>query len=305
MRGEGPRGKETGDQEQWVFSNVVFIKEEEEQLIIEVLKIAVKTLFTKHFYKFGGRMFQQSKGGPIGLRATCAIARAIMQLFDIKWETKLQELAIQIWLNSRYMDDGRTFLPPIKPGWRWEGGKVVYCKRWEMTDKELEPEEITRRVLMGSMGGIEDYLSFTTEIGGEFDDGWLPTLDTALRVTPENKIEYKFYEKPEGAKTTIQVRTAMGENARNQTLSQEMVRRLMNTSEGLPENYYWEITDNYVTKLHNSGYSLEQIRKIILAGIKGFESKKERCKKEGRPLRRTAEESLGARMKNKLVGKAT
>ena len=173
------------------------------------------------------------------------------------------------------------------------------------TDKELEPEEITRRVLMGSMGGIEDYLSFTTEIGGEFDDGWLPTLDTALRVTPENKIEYKFYEKPEGAKTTIQVRTAMGENVRNQTLSQEMVRRLMNTSEGLPENYYWEITDNYATKLHNSGYTLEQIRKILLAGIKGFESKKERCKKESRPLRRTAEESLGARMKNKLVGKAT
>ena len=207
IRGEGPRGRETGDQEQWIFSNVVFTKEEEEQLIIEVLKIAVRALFTKHFYTFGGRVFKQSKGGPIGLRATCAIARAIMQLFDIKWEEKLQKLAIQIWLNTRYMDDGRTFLPPLKPGWRWENGKVVYCKRWEMLDKELEPEEITRRVLAGSMENVEEYLSFTTEVGGEFKDGWLPTLDTALRITPENKIQYKFYEKPEGARSTIQART--------------------------------------------------------------------------------------------------
>ena len=94
MREEGPRRKETVDQEQWVFSKVVFTKKEEQQLIIEVLKIAVKTLFTKQFYTFGGRMFRQSKGGPIGLRATCAIDRAIMQLFDIKWEARLQKLAI-------------------------------------------------------------------------------------------------------------------------------------------------------------------------------------------------------------------
>ena len=52
---------------------------------------------------------------------------------------------------------------------------------------------------------------------------------------------YRFYEKPEGAKSTIQLRTAMGENSKNQILSQEMVRRLMNTSEGLQKEEYWKI----------------------------------------------------------------
>ena len=95
----------------------------------------------------------------------------------------------------------------------------------------------------------------------------------------------------------------MEENARNQILLQEMVRRLMNTSEGLPEEEY--SADNYAEKLKNSGYSLEQIRRILLAGIKGYGAKKLRREQPGVPLRRTAEESQGARMKNKLVGKST
>ena len=274
-------------------------------MIAEIIKIAVSTMFNKHYYTFGGRKFHQARGGPIGLRGTCAIARAVMQLFDGKWEQRLVELGVEFWLNARYMDDGRIFLPPIKRGWRWEEGRIQYCKRWEEEDRELEPEEVTRRIIAGSMAGIESYLEFTTEVGGDFVDGWLPTLDAALKVTPENQVLYKFYEKPEGSKSTVHYKSAMGESTKHQILSQEMIRRLMNTSEGLPEEQLQEITDNYAVKLHNSGYNLEQIRRIILAGIKGYGAKKARCEKEGRSLRRTAGESQGARYKSKLLGKST
>ena len=60
-----------------------------------------------------------------------------------------------------------------------------------------------------------------------------------------------------------------------------MVRRILNTSEGVLE----EIKE----KLHSSGYRLEQIRKIILAGVKGYATKKRKCEKEGRSLRRARE----------------
>ena len=53
--------------------------------------------------------------------------------------------------------------------------------------------------MAGTMGGIEEFLKFTIEVGGEFPEGWLPTLKVALKVTPQNQIV--FYEKPEGAKT--------------------------------------------------------------------------------------------------------
>ena len=218
-------------------------------------------------------MYHQDKGGPIGLRATCAIARMVMQYFDKGWEEKHTRLNIKIWLNTRYMDDGRLMLPPIKRGWRWEGGKVQFCKRWELEDSQLSLVEVTRRIIAGTLGGVKSYLEFTTEVGEDFVDGWLPTLDTALRVDENNKIQYRFYEKPEGARSTLQ-----------QTLSQEMIRRLLNCSEDLPDEQIQRITDNYAAKLHNSGYNIEQIRKIILSGVKGFGAKKTRCFKDGRRL---------------------
>ena len=48
------------------------------------------------------------------------------------------------------------------------------------------------------------------------------------------------------------------------------------------------IIDGYSEKLLNSGYSLEKSREIVIRGIKGYESKVLRCKKEGAPLRKTA-----------------
>ena len=161
----------------------------------------------------------------------------------------------------------------------------------------MTPEEITKSIIAGSLEGIESYLGFTTEVGSEFPGGWLPTLDTSLKVDGNNRILYKFYEKPESAKNTVHFQSAMGENPKNKILSQEIVRRLMNTLEEVEEEHIIEITDEYAKKLHNSGYRKEQIRKIILAGVKCYGAKLMRSKEQGKPLRRTAKESEEARAK--------
>ena len=56
---------------------------------------ATKAMFQQHLYKFGGKVFNQAQGGPIGLRGTCAVARIILQLFDSKWKIRLEELGIR------------------------------------------------------------------------------------------------------------------------------------------------------------------------------------------------------------------
>ena len=71
--------------------------------------------------------------------------------------------------------------------------------RWADEDKSLTAEIITKNILLESMTNIEDFLKFTIESGEDFD-AWLPTLDTAFRVDENNKIQFKFYEKPEAAK---------------------------------------------------------------------------------------------------------
>ena len=116
---------------------------------------------------------------------------------------------------------------------------------------------------------------------------------------------FRFWEKPTNTNLVVQQRTAMNENQKTQILTAEMIRRLANSSDSLVEEDYASMVDRYAQKLVNSGYGVVQTRRIISAGIKGWRSKVERCKKGGLRLRRTAAESQGQRMKNKLLGKSS
>ena len=287
------------------FPPIVLEQWEKDELISQVVKIATKAMFNNHFYKFGGKMFKQREGGPIGLRGTCAVARLVLQMFDLKWESRLMDMRIKVWLITRYMDDARIFLPPIKPGWRISDGKLLFCQKWEEEDKNLSPTEVTRRVVLDSLKDVVKYLRFTTETCEDYESGWLPTLDTSLQVDLNNHIKFKFFEKPVGPGRMIQKKTAMPENSKVQIISNEMIRRLLNSGEDLQEEEYIEIVDSYAQKLVNSGYGINQVRRMLISGIRGYGGKVNRCKELGIDLRRTANKSQGTRNIKKLTGRTT
>ena len=135
---------------------------------------------------------------------------------------------------------------------------------------------------------VETFLEFTVESGEEFGDGWLPTLETALRMGDGNTIEYRFYEKETCSTKTVQIRTAMDENSKHQVLANNLVRRLCNSMEGVGEEEIVRVVDSYSQKLLNSGFNMEQTRKIVVNGIRGYQGQRNRCNKEGRNLHRTA-----------------
>ena len=96
----------------------------------------------------------------------------------------------------------------------------------------------------------------------------------------------------------------MGEDAKVQIVSNDLVRRLLNNSEDLGAESKREIVNNYSQKLVNSGYRSEQVRRIILNGMKGYEGKRQRTLKNGTKLHRSAEDSLGERTRKVLLGKS-
>ena len=64
-------------------------------------------------------------------------------------------------------------------------GRIKFCKRWEEEDAGLSGLEVTKRILEGTMGGLEEYLTFTMETEEDFQntrqvaegrkDGWKRT----------------------------------------------------------------------------------------------------------------------------------
>ena len=180
----------------------------------------------------------------------------------------------------RYMDDGRVFLNPLRPGWRWHGGGLRYKESWRLEDKEITRIEITRRVIEGSRQEILPSPRFTTEIG-EGEGLWLPTLDIQIRVEENNVISFRFYEKPTMTNVMVQRRSALEENSRNQILANELVRRLGNTDTRQSSALMGEVVDQFSKKILTSGYNLKQVRKISINGIRGWERKLEKSKKRG------------------------
>ena len=64
-------------------------------------------------------------------------------------------------------------------------------------------------------------------------NGVLPTLDLIIWVGDDNKILYKFYQKPMCSNMVLQRGSAMPENMKVASLNQEMIRRMINTYEDL------------------------------------------------------------------------
>ena len=85
-----------------------------------------------------------------------------------------------------------------------------------------------------------------------------------------------------------------------------MYRRMANTCEIVSQKDRDEVVDKYAQKLLNSGHKLEIVRKVIIAGLKYYERKRERCAKpNSEPFHRSAEESGPARRLKKLTGKSS
>ena len=304
VTGKGPMGGGRGDQEQWVFPTVRPTEEERRMIVAEVIAITTEGMFKHHLYTFGKKTHRQKEGGPIGLRGTCAIARLTMCTWDRRWLKRMDNLRVKILLYSRYMDDGRVHLPPFKCGWRWEEDDIKFKEAWRGEDADLSGEEITRRIIHGSMQGVMESLRFTTEIGEE-EGGWLPTLDLQVRVEENNLVSFKYYEKPTVTNVMVQKRSAMGENEKVQILSNDMVRRLASTDPRQENSTRVKVVDQFARKILTSGYSLQQTRRIILGGIRGWRRRLERAKEESRSLYRKASSCQESRLRKKTLGKST
>ena len=162
------------------------------------------------------------------------------------------------------------------------------------------------------MNSIYKNIQFESELCEDFKDDKLPTLDFKIWAEkganediPEGMVLYSYFEKEMTSPYCIMERTAMAENSKIASLSQDLIRRMTNTSEMVPQEVRDEIVEKYVSKLTVSGYNKDQVRRIVEAGLKGYQTKLVKCAKNGTKLHRSAKSTLAGRQKKKLLEKIT
>ena len=257
--------------ENWMYPAEEMTELEERLIVATAVQIGVLTMMSTHRYSFNGDTYLQGSGGPIGLRATCAVARVVMNKWDEMWLERMTENNITVITGVRYMDDIRAFLHAIRAGWRMWEGRLCFSEEWRILDLK-DGKSSTRRtaeILLSIMNQIIPSLQFTMEIGEDFIDLKLPTLDVKIWIV-NGRIEYDFFEKPMSANIVLHAKTAQSDKNKFASLTQEVVRRLLHTSRTLPSSHRMENLERFCQKMANSGHKMSYIRNVTIAGIEKY-----------------------------------
>ena len=295
--------------DKWIFPDRDFTEPEKRRLMAGVLEVAVRACWQNSVYQWGGRYYHQQKGGPTGASVTMSASRVVMGMFGKQLISQLEKVT-KVWMKSAYCDDIRFVINLFK-NLRFNQD----TKQFEAFDNDSVEDTIEAlteycageiRIMMET---INPDLKFEMELESHFPDKKLPTLDTNIYFSrPEDQapvLEYHFYEKPMKTKYVILESSAMDYSQKMQILGNDLCRRLLNTKQSLCQDVKDEIVNNYATTLLRSGYKTSSVRQILISGLRGFKNKVLRASEAGTKLHRSAELSLDARLKNKIMGKSS
>ena len=307
-KGKAPSFGATKIEENYVWpQNVEYLTPAMKSKMLGIAMEQAITFFFTHFtYTFGGKVYLQKGGGPIGARLTMAVARLVMQDWKEAYNNILVNSDIIELLSGLYVDDGRGVQRLLKIGERFVKSENAFkvledCKNDDIRGNRGR-EDITRVEVLKAMNSINEDLSFTMELCGDFSDLRLPTLSFSM-WQDEECIKHSYFEKSMRNQTLLLERTSMSRQSLFSILSNELTRRMEVLDERLEKSEIIAVIDKFVQQLVNSEFSWTQCREIVISSLVGYNRKEKRRKLAGKPKYRSGVDSLEARVQKKLTEK--
>ena len=92
-------------------------------MLREALRVVLTVIMKNHVFTFDNEIRKQTKGGPIGLKLTGVLAQVFMMWWDKEFAARLDEMAIILKMNKRYVDDINMAIQATPLGMRYKDGK--------------------------------------------------------------------------------------------------------------------------------------------------------------------------------------
>ena len=237
------------------------------------------------------------------------------------WDVEMKEICatnlVKIDMSDRYVDDIDTIMGAIPHGYRWTGKRLEYDQQWELEDKSKPLEEHTINIMVAMSTSIRPAIQMEGDCGSNHIDGCIPVLDLKMKMVlltkpgdPSNNIPtisyyqtyFKFFKKPMARPTTMHANTALPAKMKWETTSNELLRRLLNTIQGLPnsEEDTLAAVNKYMVEMCDSGYDERYHYDTLVNSVKGFRRKVRESEEGVRPLYREAHEGARDRYLSKI-----
>ena len=245
-----------------------------------------------HVYSFKGINRVQKSGMPTGLSETGYLADLFMLWWDKKFIELLESVSLSCDLCVRFKDDGNIIMDKITN---------VPEEVWNIIDRnklkfDIENPNFTANLIFELANKVHDMIDFTFDTPHMNADGKLPILDVKVHLTPKNTLVHEFYEKPTRNLKVILAESALSWSQKRTVHTQEILRRMKNTSQSLEKSTKDDILSKYMYKMKLSGYRSE----CLLSAKNAFSLLVQKHEADGKPIFRNREElSQFKAMKNK------
>ena len=278
---------------------------EVKQMLATVISQAVALVMKSHVYTNSDVIWQQLFGGAIGIRATCEVAKLVMLEHDrILW-LKVAEAGIIKVDSGRYVDDENPTFEPTPFGARLINGHISIINEHIESDKTIPHDKRTFGLVLQIANSIWENIQFTMEVPSDNESGYIPVLDMQVGINQVGQITRKFYSKPMNTPYTILARSAHSWQTKRATLTQEGVRRMLNTSTNTPQSERNQILTDWDLKMNLSGYNKSFRGNVISSAILIYNQKLLLAQQGGQPVHRPSGWNASERDLNKNINKHT
>ena len=270
--------------EKWLSARKPGVRQKRKMVALAVAE-GVKVCMSNHVYCVGDRIFLQQRGGPIGLELTGAVSRAFMARWDRMYLQKVRKAGIKMMMYERYVDDSNQVAVAPPPGSVLDKKTQKVVVDPQKKDEHIPEDERLATILLQIANSIMPCVIMEADWPSKNEDGKIPILDMKVWVNDDSTILYQHYEKEVSSKSVIHSQSAHSAATKRGVHTQEIIRRLMNSSYKLD----WRtetapVVTEYMRRMMEAGYN-ESYRKSVLLHALGIHDNKWEDHRQGkRPI---------------------
>ena len=239
------------EREKWNWEGKMTATKEHQKIMMALMfREQVRVVITSHYYQYGGHLYKQLRGGPIGLKLTTIFSRALTRKFCSKYKATMDKLNLKLYLNKLYVDDLNAVARAVPRNvclGRNEDGSL--CLLTTDTSTDMDQDAHTAAIYRDVANTIMPRsIKMKEDVASNHHTEKLPILDMAMWVVDGKKFMHEHYTKLVSSKSVIMERSAFTNREKRNILMEEGNRRLRNCHPDLP----WKQKAVFLTELNLS-----------------------------------------------------
>ena len=136
-------------------------------------------------------------------------------------------------LYERYVDDSNQIAKEPPPGSRYDTEQERLILDTLQDEQDVPADKRLARILLDIANSVMECVVMEGDWPSKNEDKKMPILDMKVWVDESGTVLYEHYEKKVSSKTVLNAKSAHSANCKRSVHTQEILRRLLNTSHRL------------------------------------------------------------------------